>query len=217
MSKNTFNKNEFYNTNRAFNRFNDVFVKYLLTKENHKKFLLDLINAVFDDCPPDCLKGKIIDLTLEDRELTVMHEKEKYGRLDIRALTNENQIIDIELQTYAQSDLGDRELFYFSKIFSSQPAQGFKYSQLKPVIIINILAINIFKRSRYHSCYTLNEKFDSELLSSKISFHLIEAQKCKNLNDKIDVLTGLKADDPTAKQQYCYCCKLRRVPAADLL
>ena len=66
MSKNTFNKNEFYNTNRAFNRFNDVFVKYLLTKENHKKFLLDLINAVFDDCPPDCLKGKIIDLTLED-------------------------------------------------------------------------------------------------------------------------------------------------------
>ena len=76
MSKNTFNKNEFYNTNRAFNRFNDVFVKYLLTKENHKKFLLDLINAVFDDCPPDCLKGKIIDLTLEDRELTVMHEKE---------------------------------------------------------------------------------------------------------------------------------------------
>ena len=147
---------------------------------------------------PGSIKGKIIDLTLEDRELTVMHEKEKYGRLDIRALTNENQIIDIELQTYAQSDLGDRELFYFSKIFSSQPAQGFKYSQLKPVIIINILAINIFKRSRYHSCYTLNEKFDSELLSSKISFHLIEAQKCKNLNDKIDVLTGLKTDD-----SYC--------------
>ena len=97
MSKNTFNKNEFYNTNRAFNRFNDVFVKYLLTKENHKKFLLDLINAVFDDCPPDCLKGKIIDLTLEDRELTVMHEKEKYGRLDIRALTRAESFRNLHL------------------------------------------------------------------------------------------------------------------------
>ena len=176
MSKNTFNKNEFYNTNRAFNRFNDVFVKYLLTKENHKKFLLDLINAVFDDCPPDCLKGKIIDLTLEDRELTVMYEKEKYGRLDIRALTNENQIIDIELQTYAQSDLGDRELFYFSKIFSSQPAQGFKYSQLKPVIIINIplltsffelgldISFRVQQESLYHFPFSLRQLSFSQII-----------------------------------------------------
>ena len=33
----------------------------------------------------------------------------------------------------------------------------------------------------------------------------------------IDVIPGLKVEDPTAKQQYCYCCKLRNAPAAELI
>lgn len=33
----------------------------------------------------------------------------------------------------------------------------------------------------------------------------------------IDVIPGLKVEDPTAKQQYCYCCKLRYVPAVKLI
>lgn len=60
----------YYCTDRSFNRFNDAFFKYLLATEKHKEFLLDLINAVFDDRKPDCVHGTITDLTLEDRELT---------------------------------------------------------------------------------------------------------------------------------------------------
>ena len=54
---------------------------------------------------------------------------------------------------------------------------------------------------------------------------VIDRNTVKNLNKAIfygielkefDILPGLKAEDPTAEQQYCYCCKLRRVPAADL-
>lgn len=32
---------------KNFNRFNDAFVKFLFSTEKHKKFLIDLLNAVF--------------------------------------------------------------------------------------------------------------------------------------------------------------------------
>ena len=73
------------NTDKSFNRFNDAYVKYLLATEKHKHFLLDLINAVFDDKRPACITGQVTDLTLEDRELSSEHIREKHGRLDIRA------------------------------------------------------------------------------------------------------------------------------------
>ena len=55
---------------RPFNRFNDSFFKYLLATEEHKRFLLDLLNAIFEDRRPECVKGRICDLSLEDRELS---------------------------------------------------------------------------------------------------------------------------------------------------
>ena len=54
------------NTDLSFNRFNDAYIKFLFASEAHKEFLLDLINAVFDDKRPACISGKITDLTVED-------------------------------------------------------------------------------------------------------------------------------------------------------
>ena len=44
---------------RPFNRFIDSFFKYLLATEEHKRFLLDLLNAIFEDRRPECVKGRI--------------------------------------------------------------------------------------------------------------------------------------------------------------
>ena len=175
----------YYCTDRSFNRFNDAFFKYLLATEKHKEFLLDLINAVFDDRRPDCVHGTITDLTLEDRELTAEHAHDKQGRLDIRATTSEGQLIDIEVQTYPD-DLGERSLYYFAKLFGTQSAKGKSYKELKPVVIINILSFDHFKSShKYHSCFTLREDDEHALvLTDKISVHFIEANKCEHLSDK---------------------------------
>ena len=99
------------NTDASFNRFNDAYVKYLWATEKHKHFLLDLINAVFDDKRPACITGKVTDITLEDRELPSDHVMEKHRRLDIRAETSNGELIDIEIQTYPEVP-GARELFY---------------------------------------------------------------------------------------------------------
>ena len=188
MSENTspeIKEEALLNTDTSFNRFNDAYVKYLLATEKHKRFLLDLINAVFDDKRPACISGKITDLTLEDRELSSEHIMEKHGRLDIRAQTDSGELIDIEVQTYADNAIGARELFYFSKLYTSQLAKGLQYYALKPVVIINLMAFNHFKeREQYHSCYELRERDLHDVLSDKISVHFIEAQKCKELSLK---------------------------------
>lgn len=180
-----FKDDAFFNTDKSFNRFNDAYVKYLLATEKHKRFLLDLINAVFDDKRPACISGRVTDIMLEDRELPSEHIMEKQGRLDIRAETSNGELIDIEVQTYADNAIGARELFYFAKLYTSQPARGMQYEALKPVVIINLMAFNHFKdREQYHSCYEVQERDLHDVLSDKISIHFVEAQKCKDLSAK---------------------------------
>ena len=171
---------------KNFNRFNDAFVKFLFSTEKHKKFLIDLLNAVFAERRPQCVSGNIIDVSFEDRELPTFHMGEKSGRLDIRAMTDSGQIVNIEVQTTVDKYLKDRNVFYFSRIFSAQQVQGMAYSTLKPVIIINLLAVNYFpERQNYITSFALLEEEDHELMSDKVTFIYIEAQKCAALGDRI--------------------------------
>lgn len=130
------------------------------------------------------MKGRICDLSLEDRELSSKNDVEKNCRLDIRATTDQGQILDIECSTYKEGPLGARELFYFSKLYSSQPASGHEYNNLKPVIVINLLSFNYFEREDYHSRYALREDVYHDSLTDKISIHFIEARKCHRLSEK---------------------------------
>ena len=128
---------------------------------------------------------QVTDLTLEDRELSSEHIREKHGRLDIRAKTSNGEIINVEIQTYADSAIGARELFYFAKLYTSQPAKGMQYYALKPVVIINLMSFNHFKdREQYHSCYEMQERDLHDVLSDKISVHFIKAPKCDKLSIK---------------------------------
>ena len=173
------------NGDRSFNRFNDAFVKFLFSTEKHKKFLIDLLNAVFDERRPSCISGRVVDVTFEDRELPTFHIDEKYGRLDIRAITDSGQIVNIEVQSTIDRTLKERNVFYFSKIYSAQQVKGLAYSKLKPVIIINLLAINYFpNRQTYITSYSLREDEDYELMSDKVNFIYIEARKCQELGDR---------------------------------
>ena len=174
----------FANEPEKFNRFNDAFFKFLFAKNDHKPLLIDLLNAIFDDLCPAGIKGRITDLTIGNVELTTEHLEEKTGILDIKVTTNNGEIIDVEVQTYPEVDLGDRDLFYFSKVFSAQKEKGNDYSNFKPVVIINLLAFLFFNdREQYHSCYEVRERTLHDLLTEKMSIHFIEAPKCKKAVD----------------------------------
>ncbi len=196
----------FANEPEKFNRFNDAFFKFLFAKNDHKPLLIDLLNAIFDDLCPAGIKGRITDLTIGNVELTTEHLEEKTGILDIKVTTNNGEIIDVEVQTYPEVDLGDRDLFYFSKVFSAQKEKGNDYSNFKPVVIINLLAFLFFNdREQYHSCYEVRERTLHDLLTEKMSIHFIEAPKCKKakeVNRLVRWIQYLTFSDPVKIKEF---------------
>lgn len=173
-----------------FNRFNDVFFKYLFAKGKRKHLLIDLLNSIFDDRRPVGIKGHITDISFENVELHAEHQDEKIGFLDIRVTTDKGEIIDIEVQTYPELDIGDRNLFYFSRLFTEQENKGSEYRKFKPVIVVNLLSFIIFRdREKYHSSYSVREDELNDLLTDKLSIQFIEAPKCNK--GKVKVLNRL--------------------------
>ena len=166
----------------SLKRTNDAFAKHILSKREHKAFLIDLLNAVIFDKGTHPEDEKIIDVTLEDRVFTPSHHDEKAGILDIRAKTNK-RIYSIEIQQYREADIGARCCYYALNVLHDQITKGVPYHKLTPVIIITFLTENHLSTSNYHSCYHYNEDDEHSRLTNLSTLHFIEFKKCR-VNEK---------------------------------
>ena len=167
--------------------------------------MFDLLSCIFEKCPLPCVTEKIAKVTLEDRELLTYHEGEKASRLDVHTIINDNIIIDIEAQCKVDKTIVNRNLFYASRLYSSQKMDKKSYNQAKPVIIINILKENHFpdKPNDYITISGItditNNIIASDtvtltptpqiLLTNKQHFIFIEAHKCVKFGDPTHRLT----------------------------
>ena len=165
--------------------------------------MLDLLNSIFEECPLTCVTGKITKVTLEDREMLIFHEGEKVSRLDAHCILNDDIIIDIEAQCKVDKTIINRNLFYASRLYSTQLMEKKSYDQAKPVIIINILKENHFPE-KPNDYITIGGTTDittniisggtvdvtpQKILTNKQHFIFIEAQKCVKFGDPTHRLT----------------------------
>ena len=134
-------QNKFVSPLISLKRTNDVFSKHILSRKEHKAFLIDLLNAVIFDKGHHPEDEKILDVSLEDRVLSPLHPEDKIGILDIRAHTRK-RIYTIEIQQYFEKDIGARSYYYASKVLGGEITRGVPYHKLTPVIIINFLTHN---------------------------------------------------------------------------
>ena len=160
----------------SLKRTNDVFSKHILSRKEHKAFLIDLLNAVIFDKGRHPEDEKILDVFLEDRVLSPRHDEDKIGILDIRARTRK-RIYTIEIQQYVEKDIGARAYYYAAKVLGSEITRGIPYHKLTPVIIINFLTHNHLSTKNYHSCYHFNEDDEHSRLSDIVTFHFVEFPK----------------------------------------
>ena len=167
--------------------------------------MFDLLSCIFEKCPLPCVTEKIAKVTLEDRELLTYHEGEKASRLDVHTIINDNIIIDIEAQCKVDKTIVNRNLFYASRLYSSQKMDKKTYNQAKPVIIINILKENHFpdKPNDYITISGITDITNNiiasdtvtltptpqTLLTNKQHFIFIEAHKCVKFGDPTHRLT----------------------------
>ncbi|WP_281201105.1 Rpn family recombination-promoting nuclease/putative transposase [Orenia metallireducens] len=143
--------------------------------QKHPEILIAFLNGVFGS------KGteeEIVDVQIENPDIDKDWEDDKFSRLDVKATTNNNMKVNIEIQLKNQYNMKKRTLYYWSKLFESQMKAGDPYDKLQKTVTINILDFEyLLSNSRYHNTYILKEKETNEVLTDLQEIHFIELPK----------------------------------------
>ena len=168
----------------------DFVFKNIFGSEKHPNILISFLNATLKP------KDLITEVEIKNTDLNKGYIEDKFSRLDVKATTSNNEIINIEIQLKNEYNMIKRSLYYWSKLYSEQLNEGEDYSLLKRTICINILNFKYLKTRMFHSVYRMKEIHTNEELSDIEEIHFIEIPKLKKINsekDIVDVLAKLYA------------------------
>lgn len=171
----------------------DFVFKQVFGSEHHKEILIAFLNSVFNNKNSE---EEIVEITIENPDLDKNWEDDKYSRLDIKATTNNDTKVNIEIQLKNQYNMKRRTLYYWSKLYESQMKSGDSYHDLQRTVTINILNFNYLNNDRYHNSYLIKERETNELLTDLEEIHFIELPKLNedNFKNLEDIETESKGD-----------------------
>ena len=178
----------------------DVVFQSLFSKQNER------ITKAFAEA---LLDKKIEKIKInEDKELFRGKPEEKLGILDLELDINENEKVDVEIQLVDRSNIQERLLFYFSKLYYNEVKKGDDYKKAKRVVMVAILDydLDLTKEiKRMETKWKLREENAKDLvLTDKIEIDIIELSKVraeyeKNKQNK-KAQWALFIDDPNTKE-----------------
>ena len=100
----------------------DFVFKKIFGAENNKSVLIDFLNAVIND------KDPIVEVELKNTDMEKEFLDSKFSRLDIKAITDKKEHINIEIQVKNEYNMIQRTLYYWSRMYSEQIGNGENYS-----------------------------------------------------------------------------------------
>jgi len=165
----------------------DFVFKRIFGNENHPNILISFLNAVLN--PVDPIKS----VNLKDTTIEKSHLEDKYSRLDVKAITNKGEHINIEIQLKDEYNMIKRSLYYWSKLYEGQLENGENYQKLSRTICINLLDFNLLNHDKFHSAYRLKDCETNEELTDVMELHFIEFKKMKNVKRVEEVKNKLEA------------------------
>ena len=172
---------------RLLNPKIDFVFKKIFGSEKHPGVLISFLNAVLKP------KNNITDVEIKNTDIDKSYIEDKFSRLDVKAVTSKNEIINIEIQLKNEYNMIQRSLYYWSKLYEEQLEEGDRYDKLRRTVCINILDFKYLKNDRFHNGYRLKEIETNEELTDLEEIHFIEIPKLKKINsekDIVDVLEG---------------------------
>ena len=172
---------------RLLNPKIDFVFKKIFGSEKHPGVLISFLNAVLKP------KNNITDVEIKNTDIDKSYIEDKFSRLDVKAVTSKNEIINIEIQLKNEYNMIQRSLYYWSKLYEEQLGDGDRYDKLCRTVCINILDFKYLKNDRFHNGYRLKEIETNEELTDLEEIHFIEIPKLKKINsekDIVDVLEG---------------------------
>ena len=153
---------------------NDVVFKMIFADPKHERVLLHFLNCAIES------KSPITKVKILNSEITAEHLLQKGSRLDIQAETDNNELIDIEMQVGHDPHMVGRSLFYWSRLFAGELKISDHYGKLRRTISINILSFKLFhKDARYWRKCHLTDDESKEILTDLLEIQFVELNKLK--------------------------------------
>ena len=165
----------------------DFVFKRIFGNEKHPNILISFLNAVMKPIDP------IKSVQIRNSDIEKEHIEDKYSRLDIKAITNKGEHINIEIQVKNEYNMIKRSLYYWSKMFENQIIEGDNYNKLAKTVCINILDFKYLKNENFHNAYRLKEITTNEELTDTMELHFIEIPKLRKLDDTEEISDMLEA------------------------
>ena len=165
----------------------DFVFKNIFGSQNHPEILISFLNAVLKPKKP------IVSVEIKNSDLEKEYIEDKFSRLDVKALTSNKEIINIEIQLKNEYNMIQRSLYYWSKLYEEQLSEGDRYDKLSRTVCINILDFKYLKNDRFHNGYRLKEIETNEELTDLQEIHFIEIPKLKRFESTeeiVDLLEG---------------------------
>ena len=162
----------------------DFVFKNIFGSEKHPEILISFLNAILKSDIP------IVHVEIKGTDIAKNFVEDKYSRLDIKAITSNSEIINIEIQLKNEHNMIKRSLYYLSKMYEEQLSEGDDYKSLKRTVCINILNFKYLKTESFHSVYRLKERQTNEELTDVIEMHFIEVPKLPVDSDETDMLVA---------------------------
>ena len=165
----------------------DFVFKKIFGSEEHPEILISFLNAVLKPKKP------IVSVEIKNSDLKKEYIEDKFSRLDVKALTSNKEIINIEIQLKNEYNMIQRSLYYWSKLYEEQLSEGDRYDKLSRTVCINILDFKYLKNDRFHNGYRLKEIETNEELTNLQEIHFIEIPKLKRFESTeeiVDLLEG---------------------------
>ena len=165
----------------------DFVFKRIFGNEKHPNILISFLNAVMKPIDP------IKSVQIRNSDIEKEHIEDKYSRLDIKAITDNGEHINIEIQVKNEYNMIKRSLYYWSKMFENQIVEGDNYNKLSKTVCINILDFKYLKNENFHNAYRLKEINTNEELTDAMELHFIEIPKLRKLDNSEEISDMLEA------------------------
>ena len=162
----------------------DFVFKNIFGSEKNSKILISFLNATLK------AKKKIVNVDIKKTDIEKQYIEDKYSRLDVKATTSNDEIINIEIQLKNENNMVKRSLYYLSKMYEEQLNEKEDYSKLVRTVCINILNFKYLKTDNFHTGYRFKEIESNEELTDIMEVHFIEIPKLQDSSDEKDMLVA---------------------------
>jgi len=168
----------------------DLAFKKIFGVEENKDLLISLINSIVS------AEDQVDQIELLNPYNERNYSKDKLSILDIKARNKATlTYFLIEMQLADEMEYHQRSLYSWARVYSNQLSAGYDYEALKKTIAIHILNFTFidYKKhkgwkeehlSKYHHCFTLQDKVTKVEVFKDLEIHTIELNKFEGLKDK---------------------------------